>query len=72
MTMTVLYQGVVKDGRVCLDDDPLLPEGARVMVSVVEEESALVDSQPEADVMSFIKTLFIVLAGLKIARKPSS
>jgi len=71
MTMTVLYQGVVKNGRVWLDEDPTLPEGARVMVSVVEEETTPVEPQSEGDVLSFIKTLFLVLAGLRFSSKPN-
>lgn len=34
-----IYHGKVYNGRIALDDDPHLPEGSRVLVTIIEEDT---------------------------------
>lgn len=34
-----IYHGKVHNGRIALDDDPIIPEGSRVLVTIIEEDN---------------------------------
>ncbi len=38
--MVVAYQGTVQDGQIRMENDPVLPEGASVIVVLVEEATS--------------------------------
>lgn len=55
----MVYRGHIQNGRVVLDDEVELPEGARVKVDVAQEEQAvsIVEEDVEADGSSFLDDL---------------
>ncbi len=34
-----IYHGKVHNGRIALDNDPRIPEGSRVLVTIIEEDT---------------------------------